>query len=78
MRPRIKVKKPEKLLVFTTSKNKTMRNLAKFNLDNMLKDSENKTTYVMSCFGRIRTITKEKYDDLMKRGCEPFLKVIKP
>ena len=32
--------------------------------------------YIMSCFGRTRTITKEKYNDLMNRGCEAFLKII--
>ena len=32
--------------------------------------------YIMSCFGRVRTITKEKYNDLMNRGCASFLKII--
>ena len=48
------------------------------NTDNLTAIAENIKTkvYIMSCFGRTRTITKEKYNDLMNKGCESFLKII--
>ena len=62
-RPRIK---KQKLLIFTTSKDKEMQDLAEFNTKKIAK--EKKKRYVGFIFGKEKTITREEYEDMLSLG----------
>lgn len=65
MRPRIKQDRSPKI-VFTTSKDKTLRDLAKFNREQDKKKFN--IDYVLCVFGKEKQITKEEYESYLKQG----------
>ena len=72
MRPRIKKHKLP-VLVYTTSKDKEMQELAAYNR----KQDEKKygIKYLMCIFGKEKQITKEEYEDALAMGLK--VKMIK-
>ena len=72
MRLRIKKQKLP-VLVYTTSKDKDLQALAKYNLEQMEKEidkSKSKVKYVMSIFGKKVEITEEEYKEAIKNGID--------
>ena len=65
MRPRIK-KQKEPILIYTTSKDKEMVELAKYNRKTYLKPKE--VCYIGFTFGKKHRITKEEYEDRIALG----------
>lgn len=65
MRPRIKTQK-HPILVYTTSQDKQMQALAKFNRKKYLKSSD--VTYIGFTFGKAHKITKSEYEDRIALG----------
>ena len=65
MRPRIKPDRSPKI-VYTTSKDKTMRDLAKFNREQDKKRFN--IEYVLCIFGEEKKITKQEYKSYLKQG----------
>lgn len=65
MRPRIK-KQKYPVLVYTTSQDKEMQALAKFNRKKYLKSSD--ISYIGFTFGKTYRITKEEYEDRIALG----------
>ena len=72
MRLRIKKQKLP-VLVYTTSKDKDLQELAKYNFEQMEKEiakSKSKVKYVMSIFGKKVEITEEEYKEAIKNGID--------
>lgn len=65
MRPRIKKDTLPKL-IYTTSKDKEMIDLAKYNRKKYLNKKE--VAYIGVVFGKIKRITKEEYEDMISLG----------
>lgn len=68
MRPRIK---KHSTLVYTTSKDKKLRQLADYNREQMYKEMEakkSKVKYIMSIFGRREEITRDEYEKAIQAG----------
>lgn len=65
MRPRIK-KQKYPVLVYTTSQDKEMQALAKFNRKKYLKFSD--VNYIGFTFGKTHKITKQEYEDMIALG----------
>lgn len=65
MRPRIK--KPQiPILLYTTSKDKEMVELAKYNRKKYLSKKE--VAYIGIVFGKPKKITKQEYEDMIALG----------
>ena len=65
MRPRIKKDTLPKL-IYTTSKNKEMVELAKYNRKKYLSKKE--VAYIGVVFGKPKKITKQEYEDMIALG----------
>lgn len=73
MRPRIKPDRSPKI-VYTTSKDKKMQELAKFNREQDKKKFN--IEYVLCVFGREKKITREEYYSLLAQGLDVKIKEI--
>lgn len=71
MRPRIKPNRNPKI-VYTTSKDKKMQELAKFNREQDKKKYN--IEYVLCMFGKEKKITKQEYHDLLKQNLNVKIK----
>ena len=65
MRPRIKKDTLPKL-IYTTSKDKEMTDLAKYNRKKYLSKKE--VAYIGIVFGKPKKITKQEYEDMIALG----------
>ena len=72
MRKRIKRYNNLPKLVYTTSKDKKMQELAKFNRE---QDKEKyNIEYILCMFGKEKKITKEEYDKMLEEGLNVKIK----
>ena len=71
MRPRIKPDRSPKL-VYTTSKDKTMRDLAKFNREQDKKRFN--IEYILCMFGKEKKITEQEYYEMLEQGLNVKIK----
>lgn len=70
MRPRIK-KYPK--LVALTSNDATIQDLCRFNRRQSHKVSHK--SYILTCFGIKKTITKKEYEDYISKGLTNLVKI---
>lgn len=70
-RPRINT---SKLLVASTSNDFATQTICKHN--NRLINKTKKTSYILTCFGKSKNITKLEYDNYIKQGLESFVKTV--
>lgn len=70
-RPRLN-KQP--LLVASTSNDFATQTICKHN--NRLINKTKKTSYILTCFGKSKNITKQEYNNCIKLGLETFVKTV--
>jgi hypothetical protein len=71
MRPRIK-KHPT--LVASTTQDETIQDLCKFNRKQCYKEKTIKS-YILTCWGFKKTITKKEYDHYISQGLSDLVKI---
>lgn len=71
MRPRIK-KHPT--LVASSSNDETIQSICEFNRNQLCKEKQTKS-YILTCFGKTKTISKLEYDYYISQGLSDLVQI---